>query len=243
MIEVSNVSKCFGGITALDNISLTIGKGDVVGILGRNGAGKTTLMRVLTAYLPPSAGVARVCGMDVTKNPREVRWKIGYLPEHPPLYLSMTVEDYLRFAADIKDVPVRHCAVRVDKVLEDCDLAAVRQRVIGTLSKGYQQRIGIAQALIHDPEVLILDEPTNGLDPIQILHVRKLIRHVERERTVIISTHILSEVEHMADRVIILRDGAVAADQVLRSCEPGAAAVRVEDLFLRVHDAEAQRGV
>ncbi|MBF0521616.1 MAG: ABC transporter ATP-binding protein [Candidatus Omnitrophica bacterium] len=215
MIVSKNLSKQFGEFEALKNVSFEIEQGEIVGFLGQNGAGKTTLMRILTAYLPSSSGQAFVGGEDVSLNPLAVHKKIGYLPETPPLYPNMTVKAYLRFAAQLKDVGVKFQKAQVEHVLEECRLEDVQNQVIGTLSRGYKQRVGIAQAIVHEPEVIILDEPTNGLDPIQILHVRELIRKLEHKRTVIVSTHILSEIEQLAKRVLIIKKGEIVVDSNL----------------------------
>ncbi len=239
MIKISGLTRSYGGIRALAGIDLEIGKGEIVGILGRNGAGKTTLMRILTTYLEPTSGTATVAGHDIIRDPLEVRRNIGYLPENPPLYPFMTVREYLRFAGSIKEIPARKLKERVEKVLAECDIANAGERVIANLSKGYKQRVGIAQALMNDPPVLFLDEPTNGLDPVQIVHIRKLIRRVERDHTVVISTHILSEVAQMADRVLIMRSGKIAADESLKDAkDSGTCTGYLEDLFLKTHEQE-----
>jgi len=215
MITVQNVTKLFGPTAAIDDISLEIARGEIVGFLGPNGAGKTTLMRMLTSYLPPTKGKVVVAGYDLSKNSMEARRRLGYLPETPPLYPDMTVKTYLKFSAKLKDVEHRLLHKTIDRVLEECSLRDVQNHTIATLSKGYQQRVGIAQAIIHDPEILILDEPTNGLDPQQILQVRNLIKNLEQKKTVLLSTHILPEIEQIAKRVIILNKGKIAADQPL----------------------------
>ena len=213
MINVQNVTKIFGRNAALKNVSFEIKKGEIAGFLGPNGAGKTTLMRILTTYLKPTEGQVEVAGLDVQKNPITLRKKIGYLPETPPLYPEMSVRDYLKFAAKIKDIDDKNIRAQIDKTLSDCDLERVQRSTIFKLSKGYKQRVGIAQAIIHNPEILILDEPTSGLDPLQIQQVRKLIKALEYERTIILSTHILSEIEQLAKRVIILKEGAIVSDE------------------------------
>jgi len=215
MIVTQNVTKYFGSVLALNDISFEIAKGEIVGFLGRNGAGKTTLMRILTSYLPATSGKVLIGGQDVAKHSMAVRRKIGYLPEIPPLYPNMAVKEYLRFAAELKDVPVKKKRIRIDCVLEECQLKDVQNKAIGTLSKGYKQRVGIAQAIINEPELLILDEPTSGLDPLQIRQVRKLIKSLEHKRTVILSTHILSEIEQIAQRVLIIGSGKILADESL----------------------------
>lgn len=238
MITVENITKNFGTTQALKGVSFEIKKGEIVGFLGRNGAGKTTLMRILTSYLPPSSGCAFIDGMDVAKKSMAVRRRIGYLPETPPLYLNMTARDYLMFAARLKDVPSKKIKPQVDKVLNECYLRNVADQPIGTLSKGYQQRVGIAQAILNDPAILILDEPTNGLDPVQIQRVRELIRNLERERTIIISTHILSEIEQIAKRVLIIKDGAVIADNAIDELliDAQGRPCSLEDVFLKLNE-------
>ncbi len=215
MINIGHVTKYFGACLALHDVSCHIDRGEIVGFLGQNGAGKTTLMRILTSYLPATAGTVSIGGCDVSKRSMAVRKQIGYLPETPPLYPQMTVDGYLMFAARLKDVPARRQRAQVDRVLDECDLRGVRTSTIGVLSKGYKQRVGIAQAIIHDPEVLIFDEPTSGLDPIQILHVRKLINDLRSHRTVIVSTHILSEIEQIAQRVLVIKSGKIVVDALL----------------------------
>ena len=212
MIVTQNVTKSFGRFQALKNISFEINKGEIVGCLGQNGAGKTTLMRLLTSYLPATSGKITIGGVDVSKNSLSIRRKIGYLPETPPLYVDMTVREYLKFAAQLKDVPSRQQRKQVDRVSEECHLKEVENKTLGILSKGFKQRVGIAQAIIHDPDVLILDEPTSGLDPIQILQVRQLIQSLKSQRTVLLSTHILSEIEQIAQRVLIIKNGEILAD-------------------------------
>ncbi len=215
MILTRDLSKSFGKSRVLKNISFDIQTGEIVGFLGQNGAGKTTLMRVLTSYLRPDQGKVFIAGVDVLQNPLEARRKIGYLPENPPLYPEMRVEEYLRFAARLKDVPSRRRRRAVEEAMEACLLGPVRTKRIGWLSRGYKQRVGIAQAILNDPEVLILDEPTNGLDPVQVQQVRRLIRALERRRTVILSTHILPEIEQLAQRVVIIKEGAIVANHPL----------------------------
>ena len=216
MIIAKQVTKYFGGFQALKGISFEIGRGEIVGFLGTNGAGKTTLMRILTSYLPATSGRVSIAGVDVTRNSLAIRKKIGYLPETPPLYTNMTTRSYLRFAAQLRDVPIKQQRTQIDKVLTECNLRDVQDKTIGTLSKGYKQRVGIAQAIINDPEVLILDEPTIGLDPVQIIQVRNLIKSLEYERTVILSTHILSEIQQIAQRVLIIKVGEIIVDRSLK---------------------------
>jgi len=194
VIEVRELSKHYGGVVAVQGISFEAHKGEILGFLGPNGAGKTTTMRIITGYLPPTAGSVTVAGFDVVEDSMEVRKRIGYLPELPPLYPDMTVETYLRFVAKIKGVTSSRIQGQLDETMERTAVTHVRHSVIGNLSKGYRQRVGIAQALVHDPEVLILDEPTAGLDPKQIIEIRELITGLGGDRTVILSTHILPEV-------------------------------------------------
>ena len=211
MIKVEGVTKRYGATTAVRNISFEVERGEIVGFLGPNGAGKTTTMRVLTGFLPPTEGKASVAGHDVLEEPLEVKKRIGYLPESPPLYTEMETVDYLDFVARIKGIPSAEVAAKVDAAIERTALGNVRRKVIGKLSKGYKQRVGLAQALIHNPDVLVLDEPTNGLDPKQIIEVRELIRQLAGEHTIILSTHILSEVASTCGRIIIINEGRIEA--------------------------------
>lgn len=215
MINVEKVSKYFGLLQALNNVTFTLEKGEIVGFLGKNGSGKTTLMRTLTTYLQPDSGKVTIGGKNIAQFPFYARERIGYLPENPPLYFNMDVYGYLKLAARLKGVPPKQEKAQIDKVLGECQLQDVKRKTIGVLSKGYKQRLGIAQALLNEPEILILDEPTNGLDPEQIQHIRRLIKNVEHSRTVILSTHILSEIELIAKRIIILDQGKVVANDLL----------------------------
>ena len=218
MIEARNLSKRYGDVVAVDDVSFSVPQGEVVGFLGPNGAGKTTSMRMLTGFIPPTDGTAVIAGHDIFEAPIESRRSIGYLPESPPVYPEMTVLSYLDYVAKIKDVPRGKRRAAVDRAAERCGLAHVRRRVIGTLSKGYRQRVGLAQAIVHDPPVLILDEPTVGLDPLQIREIRGLIGELanpgdgQTQHTVILSTHILAEVEAICRRVILLHDGHKSVD-------------------------------
>ena len=209
MIEVDRLSKDFGGRAAVKDVSFKVGKGEILGFLGPNGAGKTTTMRILTCYMPASHGTARIAGFDVFEQSMEVRRRVGYLPESPPLYDEMTVRSYLDFVARIKGVSGRQVANRIDAVVSKCALTEVLPRVIGHLSRGYKQRVGLAQALIHDPPVLILDEPTVGLDPAQIVEIREVIKGLAGEHTVIFSTHILPEVTATCSSVVIINYGEI----------------------------------
>src|SRR5690348_5559240 len=231
MIKVEGLTKRYARTVAVDNISFEVEKGQIVGFLGPNGAGKTTTMRVLTCFLPPTSGKATVAGFDVLESPMEVKKRIGYLPETPPVYPEMEVVEYLEFVAKLKGIPSRDVRGRVDEVMSRCAVADVRSKLIGKLSKGYRQRVGLAQAIIHNPDVLILDEPTSGLDPKQIIETRELIHSLAGDHTIILSTHILSEVEHSCERVIIINQGKlVAIDSVanLTNRLRGAEAVALE---------------
>lgn len=231
MIKVADVTKRYGPKTAVQNISFEVERGEIVGFLGPNGAGKTTTMRILTGFLPPTSGTAEVAGFDIGENPLEVKRRIGYLPESPPLYPEMEVGDYLRFVARIKAIPAKEVSRRVDCALERTASGSVRDTLIGKLSKGFRQRVGLAQALIHSPEVLVLDEPTSGLDPKQIIEVRRLIRALAGEHTIILSTHILPEVSDTCSRVIIINEGRIEASDTpenLRANLQGANALLIE---------------
>jgi ABC-2 type transport system ATP-binding protein len=216
LIEVTGITKEYGRVTAVDGISFSVGKGEILGFLGPNGAGKTTTMRILTGFLPATKGRAVVAGHDVLAEPLQAKRKIGYLPESPPLYPEMTVYDYLDFVARIKGVPRDRRKARVEASLERCSIGDVRDKLAGKLSKGYRQRVGLAQALVHEPEVLILDEPTSGLDPKQIHSTRELIRSLGGDHTVVLSTHILPEVMVTCDRVVIINKGSVVAQGTTR---------------------------
>ncbi len=211
MIEVEHLTKSYGAGMAVNDISFTVNKGEILGFLGPNGAGKTTTMRILTGYLPATGGTARVAGFDVFDDSMEVRQRIGYLPETPPLYPEMDVTNYLKFVARIKGVASSDLDKRVDTAMSLTGLTERRHELIKRLSRGYKQRVGIAQAIVHNPDVVILDEPTIGLDPNQIIEVRKLIKGLAGEHTVILSTHILPEVEMTCDRVVIINKGKIAA--------------------------------
>jgi len=215
MIEVENVTKHFGPILAVDNISFSIDRGEVVGFLGPNGAGKSTTMRILAGFFPPTSGQAKVGQFDVVAQSLQVKQLVGYFPERVSVYPDLPVRSFLDFVAEAKDVPRAERKREIGRVIESCGLEAVSNRIIGHLSKGYRQRVGIAQALMHKPQVLILDEPTIGLDPEQVVEIRKLIRDLGAERTVILSTHILSEVSSVCDRVIVIDKGRILASQSL----------------------------
>jgi ABC-2 type transport system ATP-binding protein len=237
MIKVEGLTKRYARNIAVDNISFEVEKGQIVGFLGPNGAGKTTTMRVLTCFMPPTYGTASVAGFDVQQNPMEVKRRIGYLPESPPLYPDMEVVEYLDFVGRIKGIPSADLPKRISDVSEKCAIGDVRKKLIGKLSKGYRQRVGLAQAILHNPDVLILDEPTSGLDPHQIIETRDLIKGLAGAHTIILSTHILPEVEQICEKVIIIAKGKlVATDSVenltsrLRGSETVAVEVLATDL-------------
>lgn len=209
-IKVKHLTKYYGSQTAVNNISFEAKKGEILGFLGPNGAGKSTTMKIITGFIPASNGNVEVCGLDVEKNALESRTKIGYLPENNPLYLDMYIKEYLDFVAKIYKVKNRKA--RVNEMIEQVGLEREQHKLIGTLSKGYRQRVGLAQAIIHEPEVLILDEPTSGLDPNQLVEIRALIKNIGREKTVMLSTHIMQEVEAICDRVIIIKNGNLVAN-------------------------------
>ena len=231
MIKVENLTKRYAGVAAIDNLNFEVEQGEVVGFLGPNGAGKSTTMRILTSYMPATSGRATVAGFDVFEQSLEARRRLGYLPENTPLYTDMRVSEYLRYRANLKGVESRKVKERVGDVLELCSLKEVERKLIGALSKGYRQRVGLADALVHDPDLLILDEPTIGLDPNQIRHVRELIKNLATKRTVLISTHILPEVEIMCSRVIVIHRGKIraadTAENLLRN-HRAAGAMRIE---------------
>ncbi len=233
-IEAVGLTKRYGDLLAVDDVSFQVGGGEVVGFLGPNGAGKTTTMRILTGFVPATDGQARIVGHDIFAEPLAARRAIGYLPETPPLYPEMDVRGYLGYVAKLKDVPRAGRREAVDRALERCGLADVHRRVIGLLSKGYRQRVGIAQAIVHDPPVLILDEPTVGLDPIQIREIRQLIADIASDdrHTVVLSTHILAEVEAICRRVLLITGGRKVLDRSLAELTSGGE--RLEDVFTRV---------
>ncbi|MFN7146160.1 MAG: ABC transporter ATP-binding protein, partial [Myxococcota bacterium] len=230
MIEVRELSKHYGGFPALGGVSFRVDSGEIVGFLGPNGAGKTTTMKILTGFLSPTGGAAKVAGFDVVTESLEVRRRIGYLPESAPIYAEMRVIDYLDFIGRVRGMPQAERVTAIERAATECDVTDRLHQRIGTLSKGYRQRVGLAQALLHQPPILILDEPTSGLDPNQILAIRNLIRRIGRSRTVILSTHILQEVQATCDRVLILNRGAIVADaptEQIQSTARGGALVKV----------------
>lgn len=230
-IEVQGITKAFNTQTAVNNISFTAEKGEIVGFLGPNGAGKSTTMKVITGYIPPTKGYVQVCGFDVVNQPIQSRKNIGYLPEHNPLYLEMYVHEYLHFVGSLHGSNRRFLRERVPEMIELCGLSKEQNKLIRALSKGYRQRVGLAQALLHDPEVLILDEPTTGLDPNQIIEIRALIRSVSQDKTVIFSTHIMQEVQVLCSRVLIINNGNLVADDVpenLQNIEKESVVISIE---------------
>ena len=232
-IEVTGISKLYGNQKALNNISFTVKKPEIVGFLGPNGAGKSTMMKVLTTFIQPSEGTAKVNGHDIGEAKQQVQKSVGYLPEHNQLYLDMFVKEYLKFNADIYKVDKK----RINEVIELTGLTPEMHKKIGQLSKGYRQRVGLANALLHDPEVLILDEPTTGLDPNQLVEIRNLIKHIGQTKTVFLSTHIMQEVEAMCDRVIIINKGEIVADKKLNELRDEKEQTVIVEFDFRVEDA------
>jgi len=227
MISAQNLTRRFGGFTAVDNVSFEVGKGEIIGFIGPNGAGKTTTMRILTGFLPASEGRAVVAGHDVFEDSMSVRKKVGYLPETPPLYPELSIGVYLKFIAEIRGIPSSKRTTRIGEVMELVGLSGWENRILGSLSKGYRQRVGLAQAVIHDPEVLVLDEPASGLDPTQVVGIREFIVDLASRRTVILSTHILPEVERICPRVVMINQGKIVADGALDEvCSKGGGGVR-----------------
>ncbi len=248
MIDAQLLSMRYGPVVALDGVSFKANPGEVLGLLGPNGAGKTTAMRILTTYLYPSSGTAKVDGFDILESPLEVRKRLGYLPEIVPLYADMQVEEYLIFVGKARELSGAKLQERLDWVKKACHLKPVWKHLLTELSKGYCQRVGLAQALIHDPRVLILDEPTSGLDPLQIIEIRSLIKSLAREKTIIFSTHILQEVEALADRIVIINEGKLVAQGTRKELAekisgPGAGGGEssLEEIFIRL--LTPQKGV
>ena len=237
MIKVEGLTKRYGDVTAIEDLSFQVEKGEIVGFLGPNGAGKTTTMRIITGFLSSTDGMVSVSGHDIFEKPMEVKKKIGYLPEHPPLYADMTVAGYLKFVSKIKGVPRSARADAIDRMVQRCGLKDVRKKIIGKLSKGYRQRVGLAQAMIHDPEVLILDEPTIGLDPKQIIEIRELVKSLAGDQTIILSTHILPEVTMICQRCLIIDQGRIVADD---SLEALTAQGSLESVFLKLTTEDVQ---
>ncbi len=229
MIEVRNLTKLYGNLVAIRSVSFTAERGSILGFLGPNGAGKTTTMRIITGFMPATSGTVLVEGLDIFNQSLEARRRIGYLPENPPLYPDMRVDGYLKFVARLRGVSRSNLDGALERAIEVCGLGEVAHRLCGQLSKGYRQRVGLAQALIHDPPVLVLDEPTIGLDPRQIHEIRRLIKRLSGERTVVLSTHILPEVSQICDKVVIISDGRVVLEQKLAALPAGTS---LEDVFL-----------
>ena len=229
MIEVKNLTKVYGNLVAVNDVSFKAERGQILGFLGPNGAGKTTTMRIITGFMPATSGTVIIDGLDIFSQSLEARRRIGYMPENPPLYADMRVDSYLRFVARIKGVPRRAVEESIDHVAQVCGLQDVIGRICGQLSKGYRQRVGLAGALIHNPQVLVLDEPTIGLDPRQIRDIRSLIRGLSGDRTIVLSTHILPEVSQICDKVVIINDGCVVLEETLDKLPAGAS---LEDVFL-----------
>jgi gliding motility-associated transport system ATP-binding protein len=230
MIEVRNLTKRYGDLLAVDRVSFTAQKGEIVGFLGPNGAGKTTTMRIITGFIPATVGTVTVEGFDIFEQAHEVRKRIGYLPENPPLYADMTVTTYLEFVGRIKGLPRAALPEAVDRAVQRCGLTEVTRRVLGHLSKGFRQRVGLAQALIHEPSVLVLDEPTIGLDPRQIRDIRSLVKELAGERTVILSTHILQEVVQICQKVVIINEGRVVVEDQIANLTRE---MTLEEVFMR----------
>lgn len=221
MIEVDGLTKFYGNLPGIQDVSFKVEEGEILGFLGPNGAGKSTTMRILTGYMPPTSGTVRLDGIDVIEKPLEVQKRLGYLPENNPLYPEMTVSAYLDFVASVKGLRGAGKAAAIDRVVGGCGLEDVASRIIGHLSKGYRQRVGLAQALVNDPHILIMDEPTSGLDPAQIIEIRDLIRGLKGNHTIILSTHILPEVNVICDRVVVIHQGRIAAEGALDALAAG----------------------
>ena len=230
--SLKNVSKQYKNQKAVDNISFELKSGEIVGFLGPNGAGKSTTMKIITCFIPPTNGTISVCGLDVSNDHLMVKKKVGYLPENNPLYYDMYVREFLNFVASLHKV--KNKKDRVNEMIELVGLQKEEHKKIGTLSKGYKQRVGLAQAMIHDPDVLILDEPTTGLDPNQIVEIRNLIKNFGKNKTVLLSTHIMQEVESMCDRVIIINEGKIVADDSVEAIKKGNNKANLEDIFKKL---------
>lgn len=243
MIEAIGLCKNYGEHVAIKDVSFRVEAGEIAGLLGPNGAGKTTTLKILSCYMPPSSGTARIAGHDILNESLLVRKRIGYLPERPPLYREMTVKSYLDFVADLKGVDRKKKSQMIERSMELCGLTEVGSKVIGTLSKGYQQRVGFAQAIIHDPDVIILDEPTIGLDPNQVIEVRNLIKSFEGKKTILLSSHLIHEVSMICNRVIIINEGKVVYEGKIN----GRDSKWLEEIFvtstIRREDVDVDRGV
>jgi ABC-2 type transport system ATP-binding protein len=240
MIEVHHLSKRFGDTVAVWDLSFQVKRGEVLGFLGPNGAGKTTTMRILTCFLPADEGSAKLAGFDVYSQSLEIRRHIGYLPESAPLYMDMSVSEYLNFIAQMRNIPGRNRKQRINHMVEVCGLGGVLKKGIATLSKGYRQRVGLAQAMIHDPDILVLDEPTSGLDPKQIIEIRELIKQIGQQKTVILSTHILPEVSATCQRVLIINEGSIVADGTPQELTANAQGEQRVNVSLKADAAEVE---
>ncbi len=240
MIDVQNLTKFYGTRKAVDGLSFSVAKGEVLGFLGPNGAGKSTTMKILTCFMPATSGTARVAGFDVFEQPMEVKKRVGYLPEIPPVYREMVVKDYLTYVANLHGIRGADASRAVDTTLGKCGLGQVRGRLIGNLSKGYRQRVGIAQAIVTNPAVLILDEPTVGLDPLQIMEIRDLIKSFGGEHTVVLSTHIMQEVQAVCSRVLIINKGKIVANDSIEALTAGST---LEEVFIKLTKGATQAEV
>lgn len=241
MIEVKNLTKCYGKYLAVDNLSFTVEKGQIYGFLGPNGAGKSTTMNIMTGYLGATKGEVLIDGHDILKEPEEAKQCIGYLPEQPPLYLEMTVMEYLRFAAELKKIPKEDMEIQIEKAMRLTRLSDVRGRLISNLSKGYKQRVGLAQAILGFPEIIILDEPTVGLDPKQIIEIRELIRKLAKEHTVILSSHILAEIREVCDYILIIARGKLVASDTPENLENSMSGTGHIEIEVRREQKEVER--
>ncbi len=230
-ISIKNLTKIYGEQKALDNVSIEIDKGQIVGLLGPNGAGKSTMMKIITCFIPPTEGTVKVCDFDIFDNPKQVKECIGYLPEQNPIYYDMYVREFLGFIAGIHKIDRKKRRNRIEEIIELTGISKEANKKIGSLSKGYKQRVGLAQALIHDPQVLILDEPTTGLDPNQLIEIRELIKQVGKTKTVLLSTHIMQEVEAVCSRVLIIDNGKLVADDETKHL---AAGQNLETIFRKI---------
>jgi len=243
MIEIKNISMYYGSTEALSNVSFSVKQGEILGLLGPNGAGKTTLMRILTTFLYPGKGTAKIGGFDVAENPLKVRELVGYLPESAPLYLDRRVDEYLTFVANARGIEKKELQERFNWIKKSCGIKEVWKHTISELSKGYRQRVGLAQALIHDPKILILDEPTSGLDPLQIIGIRDLIKQLAKQKTIIFSTHILQEAEAIAERIVIINEGKIVAQGSKEEIAEKAEKFRVYSLVVKADKEEADRAL
>ena len=241
MIEVKNLTKCYGKHLAVDNLSFTVEKGQIYGFLGPNGAGKSTTMNIMTGYMGATKGEVLIDGHDILKEPEEAKRCIGYLPEQPPLYLEMTVMEYLRFAAELKKIPKEDMEIQIEKAMRLTRLSDVRGRLISNLSKGYKQRVGLAQAILGFPEIIILDEPTVGLDPKQIIEIRELIRKLAKEHTVILSSHILAEIREVCDYILIIARGKLVASDTPENLENSMSGTGHIEIEVRREQKEVER--